>query len=158
MSEGRPLTRAEWSVLSSGLVDALKASGAEPRIVSRAHPAARVVGLWRGATPVLTRGNVILWPNATENLGADRRTAAVLQHELQHVLDYRTGRMSAARYLIDPREWVYDHDLAKGTPFGALGAEQRATLAERLWMAENGYGDVANIDTLRGVIPWAARA
>lgn len=82
---------------------------------------------------------------------------ATLQHELQHVLDYRSGRLTAARYLMDPREWVYGVAVDSSASFDRLGAEQRATLAERLWLAENGYRPASDVEGLRAAIPWAAQ-
>ena len=79
---------------------------------------------------------------------------ATLQHELQHVLDYRTGRLTGLGYLLDPREWIYGIELDTTINFDRLGAEQRAALAERLWLAENGFG-ADNADKLRSLIPWA---
>ncbi|MHB8528176.1 MAG: hypothetical protein ACYC8V_01520 [Caulobacteraceae bacterium] len=81
---------------------------------------------------------------------------AVLQHELQHILDYRAGRLTALRYLIDPREWVYRFDLSRERDWGALGAEQRASMAEALWLAERGLGAASALTALKRVIPWAA--
>jgi hypothetical protein len=107
----------------------------------------------------MTRGDAIYWPGAPPELSSSRNPfdMAILQHELQHVLDYRTGRLTAARYLTDPRAWTYDIEPTMDTLFEALGAEQRATLAERLWLASNGYRPAAEIAVLRAVIPWAAQ-
>ena len=126
-----------------------------PRIVAHPHPAARLAAIWRGAVPILARGDTIFWPGSPDELFGT--AIATLQHELQHVLDYRTGRLSAARYLIDPREWVYDVAIDRTAAFDRLGAEQRATLAEHLWLAENGYRPAFEIAALRAVIPWAAQ-
>ncbi len=155
---GRPLTVGEWRALSPGLEAALVASGARPRIVSVAHPAARIAAAWRGSVPILTRGDAIFWPGASPDLskhGPGR--LAILQHELQHVLDYRSGRLTAARYLGDPREWTYNVDDALSRGFDRLGAEQRATFAEHLWLAENGFRPASEVAVLRAVIPWAAQ-
>jgi hypothetical protein len=155
---GRPLTGGEWRALSLGLEAALLASGARPRIVSKAHPGARIAAAWRGSVPILTRGDAIFWPGAPPDLSeAGPRGLAILQHELQHVLDYRSGRLTAARYLGDPREWTYGVEDAIPRGFDRLGAEQRATLAERLWLAENGFRPALEVAILRAVIPWAAQ-
>lgn len=152
----RPLTPGEWRGLSAGLETALAAAGATPRIVGRPHPAARIAAAWRGSVPILARGDAIFWPGAPEELSGT--AMATLQHELQHVLDYRIGRLTAARYLIDPREWVYDVAIDGAAAFDRLGAEQRATLAEHLWLSENGYRPASEIAALRAVVPWAAQA
>jgi hypothetical protein len=142
-------------VISSGLSKALAASGATPRIIGRAHPAARIAALWRGGTPILTRGDLIWWPGAPRDLSGSPATAAVLQHELQHVLDYRTGWLTAWRYLSHPRHWRYDLALGRASAWRTLGAEQRARAAELLWLAENGLGPRTELPVLRGLIPWA---
>ena len=80
---------------------------------------------------------------------------AVLQHELQHVLDYATGWLTGRRYLGQPRHWSYAVPPGWTGGFDALGAEQRAVLAERLWLAEAGLRPDSEIARLRAVIPWA---
>jgi hypothetical protein len=155
----RPLTDGEWRGLDPGLVAALRDAGARPSIVPLAHPAARISVLWRRATPILARGDAVYWPGAAADLSSTGRPfdMAILQHELQHVLDYSSGRLTAARYLTDPREWLYAVEPAADTRFERLGAEQRATLAERLWLAENGFRPASEVAVLRAVIPWAAQ-
>ena len=158
MRPGRPLAAGEWRALSAGLEAALASSGATPCIVAAAHPAARFAAVWRGSVAILTRGDAIFWPNAPPDLSeCGPGGLATLQHELQHVLDYRSGRVTAARYLSDPREWTYKLDRAASPAFDRLGAEQRATLVERLWLAENGHRPRSEIPALRAAIPWAAQ-
>ncbi len=79
---------------------------------------------------------------------------AVLQHELQHVLDYRQGGLTALRYLTGPRHWGYDCRPTGATRWEALGFEQRGALAERLWLAERGLGPAREIAGLQRLIPW----
>ncbi len=155
----RLLTDGEWRGLDPGLVAALRDAGARPTIIPLAHPAARLSALWRGAAPILARGDAVFWPGAPADLSSTGRPLdlAILQHELQHVLDYRTGRLTAARYLMDPREWVYAIEPTADMRFDRLGAEQRATLAERLWLAENGLRPTSDVAVLRALIPWAAQ-
>jgi hypothetical protein len=76
---------------------------------------------------------------------------AVLQHELQHVLDFSTGRLSALGYLANPKNWTYQ--LPTDWDWRRLGAEQRAVLAEKLWRAEQGLAE--DLAEVRRVIPWA---
>lgn len=148
----RSLTAAERAALSPGLWDALIAAGAFPRIVAAPSPLARISYLWRGHTPVLTLGDRIFWGRAPDDCSRQPAAMALLQHELQHVLDYATGRLTWLGYGINPRNWTYalsdtDWDWSR------LGAEQRAVLAERLWRAErNGATD--EIARLRAVLPW----
>jgi len=153
---GRPLTPGEWRALSAGLAGALRAAGARPLIRSSAHPAARVAAVWRG-TPILTRGDAVWWPGAPADFSTHglERGMATLQHELQHVLDYRIGRLTAARYLGHPRHWTYRWRLDAETSWDELGAEQRASMAEYLWLAERGLAAGCDLDAVRRLIPWA---
>lgn len=152
----RPLTLGEWSSLSPGLAGALRDAGAAPRIVPRAHPGARISALWRGKTPILTRGDDIWWPGAAPDMSAPGRetSMAVLQHELQHVLEYAQGRLSAAAYLGKPRNWIYAYDLGPGSKWNDFGAEQRASIVETLWWLERG-GDPEKLEAHRKLVPWA---
>jgi hypothetical protein len=155
--ESRPLTDGERRAVSPGLAGALSAVGAQPRLIAHAHPAARIAALWRGDIPTLTRGDVIWWPGATADLSEPgfEREMAVLQHELQHVLDYRTGRLTAVGYLCSPRHWTYRWERENRPPWDDLGAEQRGSLAERLWLAERDFGRPDDLEALRRVIAWA---
>ena len=162
----RPLTEGERLALSPGLWDALMAAGVKPQIRSRAHPAARIARLWLGATPVVARPHLIHWPGAPADLDrCDDSARAVLQHEAQHLLDYATGAMSALRYLTRPRDWRYGYQLTAGCRWGDFGCEQRASIAEHLWLLEHGRQDLvrdslgrdpAPIAAYRRLIPWAA--
>lgn len=150
--EGRELTGAEWLALSPGLREALAAAGARPRIIARASWPGRVARLWRGRTPITTLGQTIYWPGAPDDLSSGR-AMAVLQHELQHVLDFATGALTRLGYLLTPSDWRYGYRLA-GAVWGRLGAEQRASVAEHLWLAERGLADF-DLPALRRLAPWA---
>src|SRR5436190_11283968 len=101
----RRLTGEEEQALSHGLLAALDAAGARPRIVARAAIGARIASLWRGHSPILAWGDRIFWPGALSDVSLDPRRMAVLQHELQHVLEYRTGALKPLRYALNPRNW-----------------------------------------------------
>ena len=155
---GRPLTEGEWERLSRGLVLALKAAAAEPCIVAAVHPAAAVAALWRGSTPILTRGDAIWWPRAPADFsrpGAEGHMMT-LQHELQHVLDYRTGFLSAPKYLLNPRHWSYHWRWSDGRTWERLGAEQRAVAAETIWRLERDATKSEELARVRRLVPWAA--
>jgi hypothetical protein len=133
------------------LARALRTAGVEPRISDRAHAFAVIAGLWRGETPILALGRTVHWPRAPADLSGTG-AMSVLQHELQHVLDYATGALTPAGYAFLPRNWTYRVP-AGGADWAGLGAEQRAVLAERLWLAER--DDPVAAQRLRSVIPWA---
>ena len=82
---------------------------------------------------------------------------AVLQHELQHVLDFAERHLSVAGYLLLPHNWSYRWDLSHGLCWDQLGAEQRASMAEALWRAERASACGKAAAALREIIPWATK-
>jgi hypothetical protein len=155
----RPLTAGERRAIHPGLLRALDAAGASPVIVPRPHPAARVAALWRRHIPVLTHGDAIWWPAAPDDLSASGRPRALatLQHELQHVLDYATGALTALGYLTNPRDWRYDWSASRHVPWDRLGAEQRASMAGCLWLVDHGLASEGERAFLASRIPWAPK-
>lgn len=153
----RSLTPAERAALSPGLAAALQAAGAFPRIRDAASSLARIAAVWRGAVPVLTLGDIIHWPGAPADASRHPAAMALLQHELQHVLDYAEGRLTWWGYGLDPRNWTYRLPPAHAWTWSRLGAEQRAVLAERLWRAQQARDSRAAAACAR-VLPWAKLA
>lgn len=154
----RPLTPGEWAALSPGLARALKAAGVEPVIVARAAWLARAASFWRGHVPILSLPGRIYWPGAVEDFSppGHERQMAVLQHELQHVLEFGAGVLSPLRYLLNPRNWAYTYRLFPGCAWADFGAEQRARLVEDYWLIERGLKAALldPIEEYRRLIPW----
>ena len=149
----RPLTGGEWAELSPGLAAALAAYNVTPQIEDRPHLAARLAR-WRfGSVPIIALGQTIWWPSARADF-AGTNQMAVLQHELQHLLDFAEGRLTVAGYLTLPYNWTYRWTLCERLSWRKLGAEQRASVAEALWRAERS-GESVVVERLRAVIPWA---
>jgi hypothetical protein len=153
----RGLTEGERAGLNPGLLMALARVGAEPRIVARASLLASIAGLWRGHIPILVLHRRIYWPGALPDFSVSPRPdeMAMLQHELQHVLEFKTGELTMHGYVLRPRDWVYRYRLELGRDFWSYGAEQRASMAEDLWRAENGLISASHGAALRLMIPWA---
>jgi hypothetical protein len=151
----RRITLAERAELSEGLGRALTAAGVTPLVEARPHPAAFLARIRFASLPIMAVGRTIWWPNARPDL-AGTDDMAVLQHELQHVLDFAEGRLSVAGYLLRPRNWSYRWDLSRRLCWDRLGAEQRASMAEALWRAERASGAAEIAAALREVIPWAS--
>ena len=154
----RALTAGEWSSLTPGLARALRAADADPQIIARPAWAARAAAVWRGGTPIMVIGQHIYWPDALRDMSAPSspKAMSVLQHELQHVLEYATGELSVARYVTGPRNWTYDYHLDAGSNWTDFGTEQRASIAEHLWLIDRGLRADAEAGRLhRQVIPWA---
>lgn len=153
----RCLTYGELASLSPGLVEALRGADSLPRIIAGPAWGAKVARLWRGSVPILAWGDRIYWPGALEDFSVPgrERLMALLQHELQHVLEFATGDLSALGYALNPRNWRYRYTLDGASRWKRFGAEQRASIAEHYWLAERGLALDANLETYRRVIPWA---
>ena len=155
---GRPLTSGERDALSPGLADALDAAGAKPRIVPKASTLAQISSVWRGHTPILTLGDNIHWPTPPDDCCTPGREPhmAVLQHELQHVLEFAKGELAAWNYALNPRNWSYDFELKPDSRWRDFGAEQRAAIVEEYWRLGRGLNQKpGDIERYRSIIPWS---
>ncbi|WP_091741070.1 hypothetical protein [Phenylobacterium immobile] len=154
----RPLTDGEWAALSDGLAAALANAGVEPRIVARPALGARIAALWRGgATPTLAWKQTLYWPDALQDFAAPDawRDMALLQHELHHLWEYAVGDLTWFSYGLDPRNWRYRYRLTPRSRWSDFGAEQRASIAEHLWLIDHGHMSGADdADLRRHLLPW----
>jgi hypothetical protein len=150
----RALTDGEWAGLSPGLAAALRAAGVDPRVDDRPHPAAWLGALRFRSVPIMAVGRTIWWPGAGADFGGTG-AMPVLQHELQHLLDYGERRLTIAGYLAQPRHWTYRWSLDPPVAWDHRGAEQRASMAEALWRAERSPSGADMAARLRKAIPWA---
>jgi hypothetical protein len=103
-------------------------------------------------------GRRIFWPCAHDDFSLPGREKhmAILQHELQHVLDYATGALSTWRYAALPRNWIYHYELIPGARWRDFGAEQRASIVEDYWRIEHGLKRAdPGLEHYRLLIPWA---
>lgn len=152
----RPLTAAERAALSDGLAAALEAAGIEPLIVARPSIPAVIVSLWRRRLPVMVLGRRIFWPGALEDFSGDPVRMSVLQHELQHVLEFGLRELSRLSYVLRPRNWVYGYEVSPTSRWSDFGAEQRAMIVQHYWLAQNGrLKDAPPLESFRDLIPWA---
>ena len=156
----RLLTAGEWSALSAGLALALSRAGVQPRIVARPAIGARIAALWRGgAVPVLAWSQTLYWPGARTDFAVAHgwREMAVLQHELHHLWEYAVGDLSPLGYGLDPRNWRYRYRLQPHARWSDFGAEQRACIAEDLWLIEHGRMQAEDGgEARRRLLPWGA--
>jgi hypothetical protein len=153
----RELTDGEWGAVSPGLARALVEAGARPRILARVCLPARLAQIRFGGAPIMVLGERVHWKGAHRDFSQPglEHLMAVLQHELQHVLEFATGELSALRYVLSPRNWGYGYEITSGAKWRDFGAEQRAMIAQHLWMAERGLPTPYPPDTLRPLVPWA---
>lgn len=154
----RPLTKAERDALSAGLWSALTESGVQPLIVARPSLPALIVSVWRGGAPVMVLGRRIYWPGALTDFAARPELMSVLQHELQHALEFGRGELSRLSYLLKPTNWIYRYRLGAGALWSDFGAEQRAMIVQHYFLAERGLLPSAEpVETYQALIPWARK-
>lgn len=80
---------------------------------------------------ILVRGYTIYWPNAPRDFTLQSTDMqAVLMHELCHVWQYSTGRLTAFKYLINPANWLYKYKLSKRRKFYDYPIEKQADLLQ----------------------------
>jgi hypothetical protein len=162
----RRLTAGEWRALSPGLAAAVIDAGARPCIHARASTLARLAQIRFASAPVMVLGSRIHWPEALPDFSLPglESSMAVLQHEMQHVLEFATGKLSPFRYAFRPKNWRYRYDLTPRSRWRDFGAEQRASIAEHYWLLERGGDDVvaralgqtpASLTVYRRILPWA---
>jgi len=154
----RGLTEGEWGAISPGLAKALAGAGVRPRILARVCLPARLAQIRFGGAPIMVLGERVHWKGAHKDFSLPglENLMAVLQHELQHVLEFATGELSALRYVLSPRNWGYAYRVDEGSAWRDYGAEQRAMIAQHLWMAERGLPTPYPAQDLRRLVPWAA--
>ena len=103
-------------------------------------------------------GRTIWWQGAPEDISLPglERQMSVLQHELQHVLEFARGDLSYIGYALLPFNWTYRYRLTPRTRWGDLGAEQRAQLVQDYWLAARRLPpDDTRLADFRRLIPWA---
>jgi len=89
---------------------------------------------------ILVRGNKIYWPNCPTDFTKETvHMQSMLMHELCHVWQYNTYRLSALRYLLIPKNWIYGYafDIVKN--FDDYAIEKQADLMQDWYLANKGY-------------------
>jgi len=150
----RTLTEREIAALPQGFVSAFDA--ASVLFLDRTHnPLAR--------NKIVCRGNKLYWPNHPQDF---TRMPLIIQsllvHELCHVWQYETGRLTALRYLTDPRNWVYSYRMRPGAKFDDYPTEKQADLLQDWFLVNRGEdpirfddkGPLPTKDWLNNIVPF----
>lgn len=156
----RHLTEAEIRALPTGFTNQFDIQSVT--LIDRAHnPFAR--------NKILCRGPRIYWPNHPRDFTLETLTIqSLLIHELCHVWQYETGRLTAARYLLDPRNWVYSYAVMENADFDDYPTEKQADLLQDWFLVNSSSiplrhshsdGKVPSKTWLNKVVPfeWNAR-
>ena len=117
---------------------------------------------------ILCRGPELFWQDyPVDFTRTPLITQSLLVHELCHVWQYETGRLTAFRYLVDPRNWKYSYRVKANADFDDYPTEKQADLLQD-WFLVNSAADPARYnkngplptkDWLNSVVPftWGAR-
>lgn len=129
-AKSRYLTDHEMNLIPQSLAKEIDLR--RVKLIARAH---NPLAIGR----ILCRGYTVYWKNYPEDFTHQSiELQAVLIHELCHVWQYATGRLSALSYICNPKNWVYGYPLKQGTRFDNLPAEQQADLMQDWYRMNNG--------------------
>lgn len=128
--ETRHLTDAEIRSLPAGFT--AKFDIRAVTLIDRAHnPFAR--------NKILCRGPRLYWPNHPRDFTRETLILqSLLVHELCHVWQYETGRLTAVRYLLDPRNWIYSYAVREDAVFDDYPTEKQADLLQDWFLVNSG--------------------
>lgn len=88
---------------------------------------------------ILVRGYDIYWPDTPADFTRyDLLMQSVLIHELCHVWQYKTGRLTALRYLINPANWIYSYTFDAAKTFEDYPIEKQADLLQDWFLMNAG--------------------
>lgn len=140
----RHLTEAEIAGLPQGFTGAFDIKAVQ--LIDRAHnPFAR--------NKILCRGPRLYWQNHPRDFTREPLLIqSLLVHELCHVWQYATGRLTAFRYLIDPRNWVYAYEVKENAKFDDYPTEKQADLLQD-WFLVNSGATPLRFETRNGITP-----
>ena len=154
-ADARALMAREIALVPEPLRDALDLS--RVRLIDRAH---NPFALGK----ILVRGNDIYWPRTPRDFtSASVAMQSLLIHELAHVLQYATGRLTALGYLTRPENWRYRYEVREGAQFDDYTVEAQADLVQDWFLMRRGHppahhrGKTPTRDWLEGVVDFSLR-
>ncbi len=129
-TDTRQLTGREIAILPDAFAAAFDVKSVT--FIDRAHnPFAK--------NKILCRGFRLYWPNHPTDFTRETRIIqSLLVHELCHVWQYETGRLTAFRYLVDPRNWSYSYRVRTDARFDDYPTEKQADLLQDWFLVNRG--------------------
>ena len=129
-SKSRHLSATEIARLPAGFTQSFDINAVQ--LIDRAHnPFAK--------NKIVCRGPHLYWQNYPADF---TRTPLLIQslliHELCHVWQYETGRLTAFRYLVDPRNWTYSYRVKIDADFDDYPTEKQADLLQDWFLVNSG--------------------
>lgn len=88
---------------------------------------------------ILTRNDKIFWPECPDDFTkTSTEYQSVLMHELCHVWQYHTNKLSAAGYIMKPKRWFYEYVFDADKTFDDYPTEKQADLLQDWYLVNNG--------------------
>jgi len=130
MIRTRGLSPDEIALLPSGFITHIDI--VRLRLIGRTHnPFAQ--------GKIVARGYDLYWRDYPEDFTRLALSArGVLVHELCHVWQYATGRLSAWRYLTRPKNWIYGYEFDPRKAFDDYPIEKQADLLQDWYVMNHG--------------------
>ena len=112
---------------------------------------------------ILVRGYNIYWKTYPADFArTSLAQQAILIHELCHVWQYATGRLSAVSYLTQPKNWAYGYHYEPRKSFDDYAIERQADLLQDWYAMNHGappsrydrQSQVPTLSQINAVIPF----
>ncbi len=155
-TRSRHLSAREIAALPRGFTDAFDIQSVT--LINRPH------NLF-ARNKILCRGPKLYWPNYPADFTLESLVIqSLLVHELCHVWQYETGRLTATRYLLDPRNWIYNYAVKPNAKFDDYPTEKQADLLQDWFLVNSGApplryafqdGIIPTKDWLNKTVPFA---
>lgn len=130
-AESRGLTEDETALVPVEMRASIDLS--RVRIIDRAHNPFAI-------GKILVRRYDIYWPGAPQDFAVVQLSRqALLIHELAHVWQYATGRLTAFSYLSRRHNWRYRYAVYQGAVFDDYAVEAQADLVQDWFRVRQGH-------------------
>jgi len=150
----RHLSEREIAIILPSFASAFDIHAVE--FIDRAHnPFAR--------NKIVCRGSKLFWQTYPADFTRETLIIqSLLVHELCHVWQYETKRLSAPRYLLDPRNWIYEYEVKSNAKFDDYPTEKQADLLQDWFLVNSGNiplryhrdGTISTKEWLNAVVPF----
>ena len=151
----RALTADEIALLPSDFI--LQIDIQRLRLINRKHNP--FVG-----NKILARNYELYWKDyPLDFTQSSVKTRSLLMHELCHVWQYATNRLTALSYITHPKKWAYGYNFVSSKNFDDYETEKQADLLQDWHHMNHGYKPyrhhkdscAPNLEQINAVVPFA---
>ena len=154
-SRMRSLTPDEIALFPPGFTSQIDMS--RVRLIGRTHNPFAI-------GKIVARGYDLYWKDYPDDFAQQSlRMRALLMHELCHVWQYASARLTAWRYLTRPQNWVYGYDFEPHKSFDDYPTEKQADLLQDWYIMNHGMmpsrhskdSSTPRLSQINAVVPFA---